>query len=908
MGLTVFFLLLFCAFFNSCGGGGSTVSPSMEDVTSQTSDSSENYVRLLWGIWEISLDPSTNSTLAVPVRGAAFNANVTKFLQPPSAPINLLSVSINPGTSWPTGHADLNISIRHPFPGIPSFRGFDVRGILMGDGTWHTSFDASAIMSGPDEIKLENCDGWTRWWNPTEFLSYEKILGYTQGSYASSLHATSVVNPYKYFADGLDPDSLISDLDPASRGSFGVNPGINTRRYVIQFPISSTGNPIFKFNYAIDASWTPPIDDSDPNFPVGAYPPEANMPEAWRVEIDSSESSAWYVNDSAKGGMVRLNIEVFDWQGAGQPSGVAGEVSAIMSDCELFPLINDLYPMSIVLPGSGASSVFQVDITDPVLTSAGTYDLWIGVQADNPSNYAPQIAGGPGSWIYPDVPIRSYWHSTIEISPFFPQAAPTVLEINPSQGTQSTVVIDLQIIGENFQDGASVEFSQDGTPLVVSNINWVDSMLITCDVDCAGNAGFYDVRVVNPDTQEDTLDDGFEITAKQDSIWWTSHMYNARNIGMNPTVPGADPDTLTVSWSSPVPGDKKYCTPVVADGKIYFTGNNGFYGNTSMTIYCFDLYTGELKWSHPINPSGITAYRAFACPVWWDGGSKKYLAVGGDQIYCYNADTGDEEWTFDASYDTVDVNWISNQLQEYEGKILARSRFPRLYVLDFITGAMLQEIICTQSAEGGCAADNGRVYINSGHYVECADISSGIMDWSTLLPYDAGMSHWINPTIANGRVYVSTYEGYVFALAQVAQGSYMPGDVIWSWQDPLKPSGSNPLVGGTAVSGDKVFVAAAFSGNYVYCLDALSDIGTMLWKSETTGYFDASPVWSTAPSFPEGVVYCPDRDGYLLAYDASDGHQVWSLSTGGELRAGMTPILNMLVVTTGTDVTVYEGP
>ncbi len=906
-----FIALLICL---SCSGNGNPTAPDSNPANNPGIASSENgavHSRVLWGMYEIAIDGVTGNCEIVPLRGAMFNCNVVKFLQPPSAPIHLLTLNFNPGSDFTTGHLDLDITLQHPFIGLNKFRGFDVRGIVMGDGSIPFHFDPSALRAGPDDLTLENPDGFTRWWNPTEFTSYDTILGYTQGAKApSTFTATAIVNPYKYFADDLDSDSPLTDIDLDNRGTFSVDPGINTRRYILQFPAGSTGNPIYHFSYAIDASWALPSDEFTPDYPPEAFPPEANTQEAWRVTLDDEGTTAWYINEDANGGSLQLAVEIFDWQGAFQPSGVAGEVAAIHLDCPLLSTPVDLTALAIPEPAGPGSSVWSAEISDIILNDAGTFECWVAVEADNPANYAPQIDGDPALFDWPDMPLTAYALGSIEISPFFPSDAPIVLSVIPDQGFQSTVLTDVQILGENFQDGATLDFDFDPvTNLAVTNVQWLSESTITCDLDCAGPLGFYDITVRNPDTQEGSLEDGFEVIEQpQESIWWQSHMYNNRNIGRNPTVPGADPETLTEQWSSPVGGAKKYCTPVVADEKIYFTGNDTFWANASQTIHCFDIYTGIELWSHPINPTNPNDHRAFACPVWWestDGIDR--IAVGGDQVYCYNADTGEELWTFDDSPDDVNQDWVSNQMQKYNGMVLARSRYGHLYALDFITGGLVSHVVCSQASEGGCGAKDGLVYISSSHYVDCADIFTGDILWSTLLPHDATITHWINPSIMEDRLYVSTYKGYVFAIAIEGNSAYLPGEIIWEWYDPDEPLDSYPLVGGTSVFDNKIFVAAAFNSNYVYCIEDLGDHAATFWKSSTSGYFDASPVWSSAVNYPDGVVYCPDRNGYIRAYDASDGTQVWAYDTGGEFRAGVSPILDLLVVTSGTDVSVFKG-
>jgi len=907
--IAVFFTLIL-----GCSGSSDDLNPFSPGLTNPTPvKTSAANNRVLWGMYEISID-STNQTADVnPLRGPMFNANVTKFLQPPSAPIHLLTVLVDPSSNFQTGELALYISLKHPFVGLQKFSGFDVRGIVIGDGSIPFRFDTSALRAGDENLKLVNPDGWTRWWNPSEFTSYDTILGYTHGAKASpGYYGTATINAYKHFADNLDKDAVSIEGLAGTRGVFSDNPGLNTRRYEINFPVDpDTGMPVYKFGYAIDASWAVPSDDFLPEYPPEAFPPEANAQESWLVNINDAGTTAWYVDEDANGGSVQLSVTVYDWQGAWNHSGVAGEVAGIYLDCDLFNGTVDVVQDGMVSGSGIGASVWTVDIYDINLENSGAYDCWLGVEAFSPENYAPQIEADPSFFDWPDVPLMGYGFGKINVSPDFPNGPPEIAAIVPNQGTQSTILTEVQVFGVNFQDGALFEFAhEDSSTLDITNVVWINEGLIECDINCDGPLGFYDVTITNPDTQWGIFEDGFEvIEQEQGQIWWQSQMYNAQNIGRNPMTPGADPELLEERWSTPVGGDKKYCTPVVAGEKIFFTGNNGFYGNSSQFIACFDLFTGEELWAHPINPSNYLAHRAFACPVWWQApDGKEYVVVGGDQVYCYEATGGIEEWSFDATYNDVNVDWISNQMQEWQGLALCRTRQAVLYVIDIVTGDMISEVELSSSSEGGCGAKDGLVYASSGKYVDCADIMTGEIQWSTLLDHDAGISHWVNPSIVEDRLYVSTYIGYVFAIAIDGNPDHLPGTIIWDWHDPSISPGSNPLVGGTAVIGNKIFAAAAFNNNYVYCIEDQGDTGVTFWQSSTTGYFDASPVWSTAPSYPDGVVYCPDRNGYIRAYDAADGNELWAFNTGGEFRAGVSPVLDALIVTSGTNVFVFKGP
>ena len=51
-----------------------------------------------WGIYDIRIDPSSGEVQVAPVRGTTFEANVTKWLQPPITPTELLNWTVMPGS------------------------------------------------------------------------------------------------------------------------------------------------------------------------------------------------------------------------------------------------------------------------------------------------------------------------------------------------------------------------------------------------------------------------------------------------------------------------------------------------------------------------------------------------------------------------------------------------------------------------------------------------------------------------------------------------------------------------------------------------------------------------------------------------------------------------------------------
>ena len=97
----------------------------------------------------------------------------------------------------------------------------------------------------------------------------------------------------------------------------------------------------------------------------------------------------------------------------------------------------------------------------------------------------------------------------------FTVAAPTLTSITPDTGVNTGSIIITDLEGAGFNTGATValqlggEDNIDATDIVVLN-----STQITCTFDLTdAEAGDWDVLVVNPDDEEGTLSEGFEITA-----------------------------------------------------------------------------------------------------------------------------------------------------------------------------------------------------------------------------------------------------------------------------------------------------------------------------------------------------------------------------------------------------------
>jgi quinohemoprotein ethanol dehydrogenase len=178
----------------------------------------------------------------------------------------------------------------------------------------------------------------------------------------------------------------------------------------------------------------------------------------------------------------------------------------------------------------------------------------------------------------------------------------------------------------------------------------------------------------------------------------------------------------------------------------------------------------------------------------------------------------------------------------------------------------------------------GRDYDET-HYSPLARITTENVDrlelvWSWDLPR-AGARPEATPIVADGVIYATGASSYVFAL------DARTGDLLWQW-DPGIPEfasgGPSVCCGrvnrGVAIYGNKVFVGT-LDGRLV----ALNrDSGIVEWAVQTTPR-DSDYSITQAPRVVAGLVVIGNSGaeygvrGYVTAYDAESGEQVWRWHT-----------------------------
>jgi uncharacterized delta-60 repeat protein len=301
----------------------------------------------MWSYHLIWIDPATNEIEIIPLRDSTGHWNVVKFLEqgPCSDCIKLGGVSKNPD-----GTLNVNVTIEHPFPGLPFYTGFDVRGIGMFGGS-HFFPSAGLVTSDKSmgEGEVINADGYATLFNPTT-VGYG-LEGYIKGKFSSQTAPNSTLNGFKRFISN----------DPANkRNAFYAGQQI-TRTYVVKMPAQP--NPSV-FGYAVDSCWVPPV-NMPVTDPMIDFPPEANCPEPWKIEVYDKGPGLMET-----GGTTKLLIDVFDWQGKDSHGAPVVECPELFNDTK-----------TAVFAGASADySSWEVTIPNDKHAQVGDYRLLVSIE------------------------------------------------------------------------------------------------------------------------------------------------------------------------------------------------------------------------------------------------------------------------------------------------------------------------------------------------------------------------------------------------------------------------------------------------------------------------------------------------------------------------------------------------
>ena len=374
-------LLVGILLFAGCQGGVENPTTPPSDLTQvpardQAIQPENTY---LMGFYDIYFDIEEGSFETVGNRNTNFTLNIVAFLNkmliPPNG-ITFDSIVIHNDDPSFIG-VDVEFSIHHPFPGYDQYNAYDLRGVVIGNGADILDYGNLRTSLHGTDLWMKNPDGYTRWFNPTEFTT-DLIFGYTPGGF-QNLAGDANVNPYKYYGKHLGKDDNFWSWLTGGVHFDGIFESGSGRTMELEFPMPPEGIGIM-FGYAVVVCW-------EEQGPTGPYTPY-HIPEAVAVSV-SQTPDVWYDGVDSGGDLI-LDIDLFAWEH--QPSTVKIESSVLDGiaefDAETYgqPLMDHV-------------STYHVEATAKPLDTTEGHEAWIIAEYDgfDYSNGLPDIPHAEGS-------------------------------------------------------------------------------------------------------------------------------------------------------------------------------------------------------------------------------------------------------------------------------------------------------------------------------------------------------------------------------------------------------------------------------------------------------------------------------------------------------------------------------
>ncbi len=299
-------ILILVCLICGCAHSVQTISPVAPDLgTSQRSAFAESPHHLL-GLYEFRFSEDHLSCDVVPQRIAGFHLNAVKLLDE-SPCTNCVRISNLKALG--SGVIELDVTIRHPFEQPLVYSAFDVKGIIMFNGSLRPHLSKLTYYTYPElypgymswalrgDWELLNPDGYSYYWSPPFNADSEwPITRYFPGRLSSGV-PTANINGYMDFYTDED------------RHLFRPGRAI-TKTYQIQ----TQPGPVVA-GYAVDACWHGP--DVCPVLdPLTDFPPTANSPEPYHFEVVVNDGEPvieddWFMD--ARRGRIKMFIE--QWNG-----------------------------------------------------------------------------------------------------------------------------------------------------------------------------------------------------------------------------------------------------------------------------------------------------------------------------------------------------------------------------------------------------------------------------------------------------------------------------------------------------------------------------------------------------------------------------------------------------------------
>ena len=315
----------------ACSGGDNTVLPtpqpamSLSTIDGSTAKGTNN----LWGYYDLSFDLENKSVDIVKFRTANYTANVDVLLEAPELQAELTNIEELENSV----EVDMYVTVTHPY-NLPGFNGYDVRGILIGNGSasLHSNPELTYAVPGTDMF-VENSDGYTRWFNTKEFTA-KGLFGSNPNSISTpGFEGSATLNPFRYFGEGLDEVAYSFEYLRETGDSTGIFLAgtTNSRLYHISFPKPVSG---FTYGFALAADWNGVKPEKHP----------AHLIESPAISTSINMDVTFDPEIGLTSGYLTADIELFTW--GELPSDIVLNVDfagsySLLANGQLNPIIID---------------------------------------------------------------------------------------------------------------------------------------------------------------------------------------------------------------------------------------------------------------------------------------------------------------------------------------------------------------------------------------------------------------------------------------------------------------------------------------------------------------------------------------------------------------------------------------
>lgn len=423
------------------------------------------------------------------------------------------------------------------------------------------------------------------------------------------------------------------------------------------------------------------------------------------------------------------------------------------------------------------------------------------------------------------------------------EAAPT-LDLDPRTAPPLTLV---GASGTGFSANSAVAVSFDGASACEGTADTAGSFSCTFLVPKSAKPGAH--SVVASDPAQLSASGGLLVRTD-----WAQLHFDSQQRSFNPyenVLNKTNVRNLTELWTTADVNIRGIAAnPVVVGGTLYGGGKDARRGKNM--VFALDAKSGEMKWTMKVGE------RVVASPVIADG---RALVAIGNALLAIDADLGQPLWHYYVN------GSITSAPTVFGDTVYVGSNDQRLYAFawgdsaptapkwTFTTAGEIQSspAVTTLEIDG---RETTMAFIGSTDRHLYAVDAEGVMRWS----YFAGAAIYTTPAIGNAMVYFGA-DRFVYAVDAIS------GQLKW-----FEPVDGRATL---AVAGNTVYVTS--TDRRLYAFDAST--GEFKWLVNMREQLANGLHWTSAPMVANGVVYVFSGEGYLMAFNASDGSLLKSIET-----------------------------